>query len=113
MSNNLLPFFLISAFVAFIDVVPLLFKKRPWRYTLTVFVQVLTIGLVVFCLAPALMPWWATGLSAGLLIILPRLILPPIRGAYEWYATLLNGLCAGLLFALIRHSLTQIALLFV
>ena len=70
-------------------------------------------GMVVFCISPGLLPWWATGLAVGALLVLPRLILPPVRGAYAWYASLLNSLGMGLLFAFIRHSLTKIALLFV
>ena len=112
MPNNLLPFFLISAFVALIDILSLLFKKKHWRYTLAVFVQVIAIGMTVFCLTPELKPWWAVGPAAGLLLTLPRLILPPVRGAAAWYAALLNGVFAGLLFALVRHSLTRIAVFF-
>ena len=104
MSNNLLPFFLISAFVALLDILPFIYKRCPWRYKAAVYFQVFATGLL---------PWWATGLAVGVLLVLPRLILPPVRGAYAWYATLLNSLGMGLLFAFIRHSLTKIALLFV
>ena len=93
MSNNLLPFFLISAFVALLDILPFIYKRCPWRYKAAVYFQVFATGMVVFCISPGL--------------------LPPVRGAYAWYATLLNSLGMGLLFAFIRHSLTKIALLFV
>lgn len=113
MSNNLLPFFLISAFVALLDILPFIYKRCPWRYKAAVYFQVFATGMVVFCISPGLLPWWATGLGVGALLVLPRLILPPVRGAYAWYASLLNSLGMGLLFAFIRHSLTKIALLFV
>lgn len=113
MSNNLLPFFLISAFVALLDILPFIYKRCTWRYKAAVYFQVFATGMVVFCISPGLLPWWATGLAVGALLVLPRLILPPVRGAYAWYASLLNSLGMGLLFAFIRHSLTKIALLFV
>lgn len=113
MSNNLLPFFLISAFIALLDILPFINKKYPWRYKAAVYFQVFATGMVVFSISPGLLPWWATGLAVGALLILPRLILPPVRGTFTWYATLLNSLGMGLLFAFIRHSLTEIALLFV
>lgn len=112
MSNNLLPFILISAFVALIDIIPSLFKNKPWRYSLAIFFQVFALGMVVFCFSPSAMPWWAAGLASGFFLILPHLIMPPIRGAYEWYVTILNSLVLGLFFALVKHSLSNIATYF-
>lgn len=112
MSSNLLPYILISAFVAIVDILPLLFKSKPWRYSLAMFFQVLALGMVVFCFSPTIMPWWAVGLTSGFLLILPHLILPPMRGAYEWYVTLMNSLVIGLFFALVKHSLSSIATYF-
>lgn len=65
MSNNLLPFFLISAFVALLDILPFIYKRCPWRYKAAVYLQVFATGMVVFCISPGLLPWWATGLAVG------------------------------------------------
>lgn len=112
MKNNLLPFVIISAIVALLDVVPLFYRRCTKRYLWAVFTQMLVTGLVIFLMAPLPMPWWVAGPVVAVALLLPQLILPPVRGAYEWYGSLLNAVVAGFVFALIRRSLSEIAVFF-
>lgn len=112
MPHNLLPYIIISAFVAFLDLLPLLFKRRPWRYNCSLFLQVLITGLVVFTVSQTGLPWWAVGSAIAIVLALPQLVLPSVRGAYPWYAALINYAVVGLVFSLIKQSLPAIAGLF-
>lgn len=109
MPHNLLPYLIISAFVAFLDILPLLIKRRPWRYNCSLFLQVLITGLVVFTVSLTGLPWWAVGSVIAVVLALPQLALPSVRGAYPWYAAVLNYAVVGLVFSVIKRSLPTIA----
>lgn len=109
MTSNFQPHLIISAFVAFLDIVPLLVKHRPWRYNASMFLQTLTAGLVIFSLTLPSLPWWAQGPVIAVVLSLPQLILPLVRGAYVWYVALLNSMVVGFVFSLIHRSLPAIA----
>jgi hypothetical protein len=109
MTNNLLPFIVLSAVVAGLDIVPLLFRKLTWRYRLSVFTNIFVLGLVVLFIGHTGLPWWLIGIVAGLLLVAPRLILPPARGTMTWKATLANSLIVGFIFSLVRHYLQTLA----
>lgn len=112
MTHNFFPFLIISAFVAFLDILPLLIKRRPWRYNTSMFVQTLVAGMVIFAVSLPALPWWAQGPVIAVVLSLPMLILPLVRGAYVWYGALLNSIVVGFVFSLIHHSLPAIASFF-
>lgn len=112
MPHLVLPYFLISAFVALLDILPMLIGRRPWRCSLALYVQVAATGLVVFMTDLTALPWWLGGPVAALVLALPQLLQPAPRGAYAWYVALPNFLAVGFAFAAIRHYLPDVARFF-
>lgn len=107
--HNILAYIIIATFVAIIDILPLVFKHRPWRCSCAQFLLSLITGLAVFLLDMEGISWWVAGLVVGLVLTLPQAILPPARGAYPWYGHIANGMAVGFVIALIRHNLPAIA----
>ncbi len=109
MDYLLLPYFIISAFVALLDIVPLLVRHMPWRYSCSQFLQIVTAGMVIFIIDLPTVPWWGQGIIIAVWMTLPVIILPAARGAYVWYKALLNSVVVGAVFSLTDHFLPDIA----
>lgn len=103
--KHLLAYFVISALVALIDILPLLVKRHPMLYSLSVFLQCLFVGIIIFCLTLPWLPWWAQGPTVAFCLALPEALRPAVKGGYAWYFVLLNALVAGFCFALVKHYL--------
>lgn len=56
--QTLFAYFVISAFVALLDVLPLLWRHRPRAVCWALFLQCLFAGVVVFSLSLPGVPWW-------------------------------------------------------
>lgn len=107
--QSFLAYLLISGFVALLDVVPLLARRRPGRYCLSVFLQYLFTGMVIFYVTLPVLPLWAQGPVMALCLCLPSVLQPAARGAYTWYFSLLNALVVGLVVSFLKLHLPSIA----
>lgn len=107
--QTLLAYLLISGFVALIDIVPLLAKRYPGKYCLSVFLQYLFAGVAIFYITLPALPWWAQGPVVALCLCLPSVLRPAARGAYAWYLALLNALLVGFALSFVKTHLPGIA----
>lgn len=107
--TNFTAHFIISAFVALVDIIPLLARRHPWRYNLAMYWQALVTGIVIFSLSLPGLSWWMQGPLIAVALSFPFYLLPAIRGAYVWYVAVFNSLVLGFVYSLILHSLPQIA----
>lgn len=111
--QNLPVHLIIAALVAFAGILPPLFKGRPGRYCLHLFLHYLLVGIVVFTVSLAPLPWWTQGTVAAVVMLLPLLPLPAGRGSYKWYYALLNAAVMGGVLSLAKYFLSDLARLFV
>lgn len=107
--NNLIVYLIISAVIGLIDTLPLYYRRRPWRYRLTVFLQAVTICLTLFYARIDGLAWWIEGPAIGIMLYLPALSAPAPRGAYKWYGAIANFAMTGLAAAAIEFYLPGIA----
>lgn len=107
--SYLLVFFILAAMIALVDILPLYYRRRPWRYCATVFVEAAVICLVIFYAEVGGLAWWIEGPAVGILLSLPALLRPTPRGAYRWYSALGNAAVVGLAAAGIEAKLPGLA----
>lgn len=107
--KTLTAYFIISGFVALIDIVPLLARRYPGKYCLSVFLQYLFVGVVIFYITLPVLPWWAQGPVMAVCLSLPALLRPAARGAHAWYIVVLNAIVVGFVVSFIKTHLPGIA----
>lgn len=105
---NFLPIFIISAILALFDIIPLLARRRPWRYNMAMYWQALITAIAIFVVVLPSVPWWGQGPLIATALLMPQLILPLVRGAYVWYVALLNAIVFGFACSLVKLSLADI-----
>ena len=84
-------------------------RRYPGKYCLSVFLQYLFVGVVIFYITLPVLPWWAQGPVMAVCLSLPALLRPAARGTHAWYIVVLNAIVVGFVVSFIKTHLPGIA----
>lgn len=93
---------LVGAIAGIIDVVPMLTRRLPLRFSLSAFCTYLFAGILVFYSDLPYLPWWADGIGITLMLAFPTLLALTGKDR-KIVPMLLNAVLLGFLIGVAKH----------